>query len=449
MATVANQPGIDEDKNKEGVDLGAPAPTIGGGTAPSSGGVASAAASTPGAITGGEKAATSSGSYSDVGRYLKANKPRIGQYANQIAGKVSNKVNEASAATQDEVTEKQEEIDAARLPGTDFYEGRDVTDLDVGKSQDLLGGQWGGPSAEDVALSTLSGLEGARDLANLSGSYSGSKELIGQTMQPTGGRYTRGMTSLGAASLQGDATARGTLGQSREAAESAYTRGVESENTLQDNVEQGIEANKQAGENFAKWLSNTASDIGDNPAQAQAARSKAIEDQMVEEIIRLQNLKKEQGVGALTQRELDTLNALSTYMHSVPIDWREQDAYAGKTWDQIVDDGRRHAAREAMANSGFSTLTSGQTAEDIGRLNAIKNIIAGSGRNDIANKITSGISSGTYDQKSSTDRLLEWLSGGDMAGVANHSQSNTLPSGNNSTGGTLGEVLDTMASIFG
>jgi hypothetical protein len=275
MATVANQPGIDEDKDKEGVNLGAPAPTIGGGTAPSGGGVSSAAASTPGAITGGQKAATSSGSYSDVGRYLKANKPRIGQYANQIAGKVSDRVNEADIATQEEVSGIQGDIDAAKLPGTDFYKGKDVTNLDVGKSQELLSGGWKGPSAEDVALSTLSELEGARDLANLSGSYTGSKELIDQTMQPSDGRYTRGMTSLGAASLRGDTNARGILAQSRSSAEDAYTSGVASQEDLEENVAQGIEANKQAGENFADWLKNYEQGINTSAIQAEDARQAA------------------------------------------------------------------------------------------------------------------------------------------------------------------------------
>jgi hypothetical protein len=420
MATVANQPGIDEDKDKEGVNLGAPAPTIGGGTAPSGGGVSSAAASTPGAITGGQKAATSSGSYSDVGRYLKANKPRIGQYANQIAGKVSDRVNEADIATQEEVSGIQGDIDAAKLPGTDFYKGKDVTNLDVGKSQELLSGGWKGPSAEDVALSTLSELEGARDLANLSGSYTGSKELIDQTMQPSDGRYTRGMTSLGAASLRGDTKARGILAQSREAAESAYTRGVESENTLRDNVEQGIEDNIQAGENFADWLRSTTADISDNPAQAQAARDQALLDRLASERDNIGDIFLE-NKDDVTQRQWDLKNQIIiNYMDDIKREWREgKGPYAGLSYSELYDaalpKAREHAARVTMENSGISNKLSGLTSDDVGRLNAIISILAGSGRNDIAESVNSALSQGTYNQKSVEDQLIEWLSGGPKA----------------------------------
>lgn len=420
MATVANQPGIDEDKDKEGVNLGTPAPTIGGGTAPSSGGVSSAAASTPGAITGGQKAATSSGSYSDVGRYLKANKPRIGQYASQIAGKVSDKVSEADTATQEEVSGIQGDIDAAKLPGTDFYKGKDVTNLDVGKSQELLSGRWKGPSAEETALSTLSGLEGARDLANLSGSYAGSKELIGQTMQPAEGRYTRGMTSLGASSLQGDAAARGTLGQSREDAGAAYTRGVESQTDLRDSIAQGIEANKQAGENFADWLRSTTADISDNPAQAQAARDQALVDRLYSEHGNIWD-KYLEDKDNVTQRQWDLrYQSAKDYRDDAKREWYAGTGpYAGMTreqfYDAVIPKAKEHAARVAIENSGISNMTSGLTSEDVGRLNAINSILAGSGRNDIAESVTSALSQGTYDQKSVEDKLMEWLSGGPMA----------------------------------
>jgi len=60
-------------------------------------------------------------------------------------------------------------------------------------------------------------------------------------------------------------------------------------------------------------------------------------------------------------------------------------------------------------------MTSGLTSEDVGRLNAINSILAGSGRNDIAESVTSALSQGTYDQKSVEDKLMEWLSGGPMA----------------------------------
>ena len=295
MAIQANQPGIEEEKDKENAAIGAPAPSLGGGTAPGAGGVGSAAAQTPGAIGGGDKPATSSGSFTDVGKYLKANKPGIQKYASGIAGKVAGQVGEASQAVENEATGIQSEIESSKLPGSNFYQDKDVSNLNVGESQKLLSGGWGGPSVEEAALSRLTDLGKARDLANLSSSYSGSKQLIGEAVRPESGRYSRGMTSLGAASLQGDQGARQTLSDVRDQAGAAYEAGLASQDSLREQVGAGIESNKAAGGDFLKWLqgqeANTLQSAKDMESQrAQSLQTRLGEEEgTVDQIMRAQN----------------------------------------------------------------------------------------------------------------------------------------------------------------
>ena len=438
MATVANQPGIDEDKDKEGVNLGTPAPTIGGGTAPSSGGVSSAAASTPGAITGGQKAATSSGSYSDVGRYLKANKPRIGQYASQIAGKVSGKVNEANTATQEEISGVQKDIDAANLPGSNVYEGKDIRDVNVEQGRDILAGGWSGPSPEEIALKNLSELEGAKNLADLSGSYSGSKELIRETVAPGAGRYSRGMTSLGASSLQRNQAARESLGQAKDLASGLYGQAVEGQEALRESARQGLASNEQKSSDLATWLKNYEQGINTAATQAESGREAAtkasgqqaldvVKAQMAKESAwkgssdyeRMLDLQEQQRV-ANENASNDTFNAANYFNEAeaaelAALEAQDQGVFGGRQTVSDAFGGREItdiplALRMAIA-SGYDLDDvgsqgigySGLSADQAGQLEALQNI--GQGTLGLgANTTTS-----RFDQTAANQRYLDNL----------------------------------------
>jgi hypothetical protein len=200
VAIQAQQPGAEEEKKKEEVTLGSQ-PVTGPSGAPAGGGAPSQAGSGP----------TSSGAYSDVGQYLKANKPRISSYAQDIAGKVSTQAQEAQGKVATQAEEAQTTIEEARLPGADIYEGKDARDVNVEQAQNILTGSSGGLTPEKIALSEIAGLEKVKNLADLSQNYGGSKTLIKETVAPEQGRYTGGMYSLGASALQRDPTARDTL----------------------------------------------------------------------------------------------------------------------------------------------------------------------------------------------------------------------------------------------
>lgn len=408
MAIQANQPGIEEEKDKETAAIGAPAPSLGGGTAPGTGGVGSAAAQTPGAIGGGDKPATSSGSFTDVGKYLKANKPSIGKYAGNIAGKVAGQVSEAGQAVAEEAKGIQEQIDASRLPGQEFYKGKDVTNIDASKSQNLLYGPNTTPTPESIALANIAGVGKASDIANLSSSFSGSKELIGETMRPETGRYSSGMKSLGAASLQGDSNAREILAKSRYDAKAALRDAEQSQSSLRTNAENAAKINAANRANYANWLEGQASDILDNPEAASSARQQAMYDTLAGEVDRIRQTYDSADRGTLSQREADLISNYNSLTRELDPNFTADPVEVKK---QVL----QRIAEDTYGKANIPGLTSGYSAADMGKLNAINNLIAG-GSGELASRINAGVAQGGYDEAASQQKLLDWLLAGEKIG---------------------------------
>ena len=203
MATVANQPGIDEDKDKEGVNLGAPAPTIGGGAAPSGGGIGSQA----------QKGPTSSGSYTDVGQFLKANAPKARQFAQNAAGSFRDKVSATSQGITQAANDLIGKVDNQKL-STDYYEGKKASEITPGFGQDVVM-----PTQEEISMgdqqAKVEGLQGNADTLN---TFGGRGAYLRETLSPTVEDYGAGEQKLDTIFSMRDKSAQDVFNQARQGA---------------------------------------------------------------------------------------------------------------------------------------------------------------------------------------------------------------------------------------
>ena len=249
MAIESFHPGMeDEEKKKENVEVGAPAPTIGGGGgAPGGGGQAVGAPAQAG------KGPSQSGSFTDMGKYIKANQPRIGKFAGQVTSGVEQKLNEAGQAVQSEAAKHQEAI-AKGKTSADVFQGKNVADIDVNQGRNVLSGVYSGPSAEKVALESIANIDAAKRTADLAQSYSGKQALLGEALGGKIGDYSRGERNLDAAFLSRDAAAKekfaGLQGQAKDISAQAATQ----QEALSQQVADTIAANKANSAEFLKKL---------------------------------------------------------------------------------------------------------------------------------------------------------------------------------------------------
>jgi len=126
MSTVSNQPGAKKDEDKEnqpagGQTIGGAAP-VGNSGSPGSGGIGAQAS---------QKTPTSSGAFTDVGKYLEANSANAGKFAKDTASGFQGKVQQVG----DDAEAKQQEIvggiNSQRVDPTD-YQGKKATEITPG-----------------------------------------------------------------------------------------------------------------------------------------------------------------------------------------------------------------------------------------------------------------------------------------------------------------------------
>ena len=126
MSTISNQPGAKKDEDKEnqpagGQTIGGAAPTGNSGS-PGSGGIgAQASQQTP----------TSSGAFTDVGKYLEANSANAGKFAKDTASGFQGKVQQVADNAESEQQEIIGGINSQKLDPTD-YQGKEASEITPG-----------------------------------------------------------------------------------------------------------------------------------------------------------------------------------------------------------------------------------------------------------------------------------------------------------------------------
>lgn len=238
MAIQADQPGAKEEEEKKGQPIGgAPAPS--GGSA-SAGGIGGAGAPQ-------QKGPSSSGAFTDVGKYVQANQPNIGKFEDATIGKAGQQVDTAKQAFGQDATALENQIQggtqAIDIQRSGQYNTGDITNAsDI--NQYLTGPTYTGPAdASSIDTSGLQQAAGQFDTAD--SSMGGMQAFLNQTLSGDIDDYSSGEQRLDSIFLnRGGQGARDRLNQAK----------VDSGQALSDaearkaGMTQAIQSAQQAGD---------------------------------------------------------------------------------------------------------------------------------------------------------------------------------------------------------
>lgn len=236
MAIVSQQPGVDEEEKKK--ETGQP---ITGGPAPQ--GVGGAA---PGSSLGAapQKGPSKSGSYTDIGKYLQANKPTIEKFSQGVVGGVQNQIGQGAENVQKQSEKYQQDIEGAKLDSSGVT-GKKASEIDLEQGKKILEGGYTGPKQEDLSLTGLYDLQQAQKQAEQLQDFGGKKAFLQENLAKQVGDYSAGENLLDSIFLSRNPQARGQIQDLGSQAGQAINVAEQQRQALQDLIEQTKTSNTQ------------------------------------------------------------------------------------------------------------------------------------------------------------------------------------------------------------
>jgi hypothetical protein len=407
MAIIGGKPNSEEEKKNQPKTIGAPAT----GSAPSGG-------SGGAPVAGGQqqKGPTSSGSFTDVGKYVEANKPNISKMGQAVANPIQQNIDTKSSSIADTQAQQRENIQGSALSAKP-YAGMKAADItDVEGARKVLMNQSAVPKGQQLALNDLSGLESAGQQANLGKSLQGRQALLEDTMNKDVKDYSAGERQLDSMFLGRDATTRDTFNQMAEKADSAIAQAKAEQAALQDLSATTQSQNQAASDALGKQLRDQMSQYSKagrsvDPMRQQAAINKIMED------LGTYNTRYSSG-NQMSDRQGEYLRQLNQVLADT----------AGQGMGNWNENARRQVANQ-IYNDYIQTnpnAMGGLSSEQMGQLEALKGLTEGTGYGDVASGAQDLISRGLYDQAAADQNLLNWLGSGETFTKSRGGGSRTL-----------------------
>lgn len=442
MAIQADQPGAKEEDDKNKQPIGEAPSSMSTGSAPA-GGVGGAGAPQQ------QKGPSSSGAYTDVGKYVQANQPNIGKFAGNVAGQASQEVDQARTAFGQDAQKLESEVQ-----GGVQNVGVNRTPSGVANAGDvntfLKGDTYTGPQ-DSTSIST-SGVQQAADLFNVAESPKGQEAFLQKMLGDEVKDYSAGERGLDSIFLNRDQGARDIIGQARTDANQAA---IDAEARKQG-INQAIEAARAQGAtnraNVVKGLQDEWAAAGGEKMFDESGRYDAFANRLADEQYSNLKTKYAQDRDNMTQGEVALLRRFNTALgdprvRSGEITAREsiQNA-AGDFLRNITGAGDATDDQYSQAVAGSNlNLLSGYNPEQAGRLQSLIDATQGTDVTDVYSGAQAAQDRGEYSADTAWNNLMNYLSSGPTAGAQDQSGGgNYVESSNNSPVDT---ALDTVQSF--
>ena len=432
MAIVNDQPGVEKEEDKDKATIGATTPgpqTIGGtpGNIGASGGSGGAGGGSVGAPAQ-QKSPTSSGAYTDIGKYVKANQPNIAGFAGDVAGQATDVVTEAKQVFGQDADTLEAEIGGGVSNVVVENDGSGITNAgDANKF--LKDGSYGGP--EDTSSLSTGGVQGAADLLNTEGP-GGTQTLLQNVLGDEVQDYSVGERNLDALFLGGDRDARDIIGQAGTDANTALSDAEARKQGLDQAI---IDARGQVNTNKEQARSDITSvwdSVGGEEIFNEDPRYTSIGNQLYDNLYGdlVQRYSTKEGREGMTKAELDFLQTINT---------------AGRAEGPgSMEDKMRAATLDYIRNNpNFAGMLSGYDAKQEGVLQSLVDATGGTSMTGVNTGAQGYLDRGRYDADAALNNILNYFSNSENAGLQYGGGGNYVPSSGNTS--TTNSVVDTLS----
>jgi hypothetical protein len=207
-----------------------------------------------GQAVGGQAAPTSSGSFTNLQKFITANRPKIQRQGEQTTERLGGDIGQAQETYGQRTKEATEAAKAGTLDTEAFTGGKSLSDIagaeETGK---YIAGKYAGPSASEFQTGSQEDwtkLRAADEALKATGTQAGLAETL---QQDKSGGYGRGLSRLNAALMGREATAQAGLGAAREQYAGAEEQaGLGRQGTLEA-IEAARAASEGQGKSFKDW----------------------------------------------------------------------------------------------------------------------------------------------------------------------------------------------------
>ena len=263
MAIVGGKTTKDEDKKNQPKTIGAPA----GGSAPSGGGQASAG--NQAIQQGGPQKPSSSGQFTDVGKFVDANKPNIKNFAQGSAKGFQDEVSGIKSGAAAEASGIKKNIESNKLDSSG-YEGKTATDLvSSGFNQNVTL-----PGKEDTSLAnSRTQAAKAQATADSLDSMGGRGAFLREQLSPNVRDYSAGENRLDTIFTMRDQGARDTFKDTQQSAADLSGDIATQEQGIADTMASTQAHNDRQRQAYAAHLDTLGKDITSANQTALAGRS--------------------------------------------------------------------------------------------------------------------------------------------------------------------------------
>jgi len=431
MAIVNDQPGVEKDEDKDKQPIGG-APAVGGapggsgGGAPGGGGIGAPAQ---------QKAPTSSGSFTDVGKYVDANRPNVSAFAGNVAGQASQEVDDAKQVFGQNATELENQIQGGvQNVGVSSNDSGVTNAADV--NQFLKGPTYTGP--EDSGTISTSGVQQAADLFNVRDTKGGQEAFLQQVLGDEVQDYSAGERNLDSLFLGRDQGARDIMNKAQTSANQSVTDAT----ARKQGIDQAITDARGRGQaNRAKAeadLTNIWDSTGGEAMFNEDPRYTDIANQMYDNLYGNINTKFRDDRTSMTKAEQDYLQAVNSGKQNY------LDAINSGDQSASLEDMQRAASLEYLkGNSDFAGMLSGYDAKQEGVLQSLVDATGGTSMTGINTGAQGYLDRGRYDAGDTYNKISDYFSNSENAGLQYGGGGNYVPSSGNTS--TTNSVVDTLS----